>query len=117
MDSTIVLAWVGSHASRLKTFVPNRVAKIQTLSSATQWNHISGRANPADLATLAEGLPVATQFFRVLPTDALSRGCDAKTLAAFELWWSEPEPTTQIAVEIPIISADQLYSTELKTVS
>ncbi|GFQ91591.1 uncharacterized protein TNCT_228521 [Trichonephila clavata] len=34
-----------------KTFVANRVAKIQTLSSATQWHHISGSANPADLAT------------------------------------------------------------------
>ncbi|GFQ75654.1 uncharacterized protein TNCT_164001 [Trichonephila clavata] len=50
-DSTIVLSWIGSHASRWKTFVANRVAKIQTLSSATQWNHISGSANPADLAT------------------------------------------------------------------
>ncbi|GFU09752.1 integrase catalytic domain-containing protein [Trichonephila clavipes] len=50
-NSTIVLAWVGSHASRCKTFVANRVAKIQTLSSATQWHHISGSENPADLAT------------------------------------------------------------------
>ncbi|GFQ66354.1 integrase catalytic domain-containing protein [Trichonephila clavata] len=50
-ESTIVLSWIGSHASRWKTFVANRVAKIQTLSSATQWHHISGSANPADLAT------------------------------------------------------------------
>ncbi|GFR03492.1 retrovirus-related Pol polyprotein from transposon 17.6 [Trichonephila clavata] len=50
-DSTIVLSWIGSHASRWKTFIANRVAKIQTLSSATQWHHISGSANPADLAT------------------------------------------------------------------
>ncbi|GFQ64512.1 integrase catalytic domain-containing protein [Trichonephila clavata] len=49
--STIVLSWIGSHASQWKTFVANRVAKIQTLSSATQWHHISGSANPADLAT------------------------------------------------------------------
>ncbi|GFY33090.1 gag-pol protein [Trichonephila clavipes] len=48
-DSTIVLAWVESHASQWKTFIANRVAKIQTLSSATQWHHISGSANPADL--------------------------------------------------------------------
>ncbi|GFU74160.1 hypothetical protein TNCV_1642841 [Trichonephila clavipes] len=53
MDSTIVLTWVGSHDSRWKTFVSNRVAKIQTLSSATRWhhNHIRISANPADLAT------------------------------------------------------------------
>ncbi|GIX74225.1 hypothetical protein CDAR_236581 [Caerostris darwini] len=50
-DSTIVLAWIGSHASRWKTFVANRVAKIQTLSSPTQWQHVSGNENPADLAT------------------------------------------------------------------
>ncbi|GIY05446.1 reverse transcriptase [Caerostris darwini] len=49
-DSTIVLAWIGSHASRWKTFMSNRVAKIQTLSS-TQWHHVSGNENPADLAT------------------------------------------------------------------
>ncbi|GIX99514.1 uncharacterized protein LOC107944776 [Caerostris darwini] len=50
-DSTIVLDWIGSHASRWKTFVANRVAKIQTLSSPTQWHHVSGNENPADLAT------------------------------------------------------------------
>ncbi|GFQ67374.1 uncharacterized protein TNCT_718081 [Trichonephila clavata] len=50
-DSTIVLSWIGSYPSRWKTFVANRVAKIQTLSSATQWHHISGSANFADLAT------------------------------------------------------------------
>ncbi|GFR15399.1 pro-Pol polyprotein [Trichonephila clavata] len=50
-DSTIVLSWIGSHASQWKTFVANRMAKIQTLSSATQWHHISGSTNPADLAT------------------------------------------------------------------
>ncbi|GIY25713.1 uncharacterized protein CDAR_263721 [Caerostris darwini] len=50
-DFTIVLAWIGSHASRWKTFVANRVAKIQTLSSPTQWHHVSGKENPADIAT------------------------------------------------------------------
>jgi len=50
-DSTIVLAWIGSPASRWKTFVANRVAKIQELSSASQWHHVSGTENPADLAT------------------------------------------------------------------
>ncbi|GFX68999.1 integrase catalytic domain-containing protein [Trichonephila clavipes] len=50
MDSTIVLAWIESHANRWKTLVGNRVAKIQ-MSSATQWHHISGSVNPVDLAT------------------------------------------------------------------
>ncbi|GIX73721.1 endonuclease [Caerostris darwini] len=50
-DSTIVLAWIGSHASRWKTFVANRVAKIRTWSSPTQWHQVSGNENLADLAT------------------------------------------------------------------
>ncbi|GFY75675.1 integrase catalytic domain-containing protein [Trichonephila inaurata madagascariensis] len=49
--STIILAWIGCHASQWKAFVANRVAKIQTLSYATQWHHTRGSANPADLAT------------------------------------------------------------------
>ncbi|GFW73674.1 integrase catalytic domain-containing protein [Trichonephila clavipes] len=50
LTSSTRIVWsssIGSHASRWKTFVANRVAKIQTLSSATQWHHISGNANPA----------------------------------------------------------------------
>lgn len=50
-DSTIVLAWIGSHSSRWKTFVANRISKIQNLSSPTQWHHVPGNLNPADLAT------------------------------------------------------------------
>ena len=50
-DSTIVLSWIRSCASRWKTFVANRVAKIQVLSSPTQWHNVCGDRNPADLAT------------------------------------------------------------------
>ncbi|GIY71759.1 DUF1758 domain-containing protein [Caerostris darwini] len=57
-DCTIVLAWIGSHASRWKTFVTNRGAKIQTLSSPTQWHQVSGNENPADLA--ARGVSSST---------------------------------------------------------
>ncbi|GFX15119.1 integrase catalytic domain-containing protein [Trichonephila clavipes] len=51
IDNDDTVKTLGSHASQWKTFVANRVAKIQTLSYANQWHHISGRANPADLAT------------------------------------------------------------------
>ncbi|GIY25166.1 reverse transcriptase [Caerostris darwini] len=50
-DSIILFAWIGSHSSQWKTFVPNRVGKIQTLSSPTLWHSASGNENPADLAT------------------------------------------------------------------
>ncbi|XP_071043382.1 uncharacterized protein [Parasteatoda tepidariorum] len=59
-DSTIVLSWLGSPSSRWKTFVANRVAKIQSLSSPNQWHHISGDTNPADIATC--GVSSSTLF-------------------------------------------------------
>ncbi|GFR13869.1 integrase_H2C2 domain-containing protein, partial [Trichonephila clavata] len=99
--SSIALSWINTSPHLLKTFVANRVSQIQQLSKDFQWRHISSECNPAD---------------------ALSRGLDAKTLAACEIWWSGPgsstlDISTQDAVEIPIISSDKLYCAELKTVS
>ncbi|XP_054708437.1 uncharacterized protein LOC129218237 [Uloborus diversus] len=50
-DSNIVLSWLASHSSKWKTFVANRVAKIQNLSSPTQWFFVSSELNPADHAS------------------------------------------------------------------
>ncbi|GIX85171.1 uncharacterized protein LOC103569155 [Caerostris darwini] len=51
-DSTIVLAWIGSHGNRWKTFAANRVAKTRLWSSLTQWHHVNGNENPGrNLAT------------------------------------------------------------------
>ncbi|GFQ77818.1 integrase_H2C2 domain-containing protein [Trichonephila clavata] len=64
-DSSIALSWINTSPHLLKTFVANRVSQIQQLSKDFQWRHIPSECNPAD---------------------ALSRGLDAKTLAACELW-------------------------------
>ncbi|GBN52766.1 hypothetical protein AVEN_10892-1, partial [Araneus ventricosus] len=69
-DSTIVLAWLNMQPHMLKTFVSNRVAKIQSLCSNSQWRHVSSKCNPADV---------------------LSRGADAKDLRDNDLWWQGPE--------------------------
>ncbi|KAG1656302.1 Tubby [Nymphon striatum] len=51
-DSKVVLAWIQSDSSRCwATFVANRVSEIQTFSKPSQWRHVSGRENPADLAS------------------------------------------------------------------
>ncbi|GFW63761.1 integrase catalytic domain-containing protein [Trichonephila clavipes] len=50
-DSTIALAWLNSPANRLKTFVANRVAKVQELTEGFQWNHVPSVLNPADLVS------------------------------------------------------------------
>ncbi|GFT04838.1 integrase catalytic domain-containing protein [Trichonephila clavipes] len=50
-DSTIALAWLNTPANRLKTFVANRVAKVQELIEGFQWNHVPSVLNPADLVS------------------------------------------------------------------
>lgn len=48
-DSTIVISWIHMFPSTLKTFVANRVSKIQRLTSPIKWYHVSSDQNPADI--------------------------------------------------------------------
>ena len=68
-DSMITLTWIQGCPSKWKTFVANRVAKIQELVLLTSWNHVSGVENPADLA---------------------SRGISSADLLKSKLWWHGP---------------------------
>ncbi|GFR27970.1 integrase_H2C2 domain-containing protein [Trichonephila clavata] len=67
IDTSISLSWINISPHLLKTFDANRVSQIQQLSKDFQRRHISSECNFAD---------------------TLSRGLDAKTLAA-----CEPEPS------------------------
>lgn len=69
-DSTIVIAWIHKESRDLKTFVANRIAKIQELTCAEQWHHILSEQNPADL---------------------VSRGMRPAELCNNSLWWYGPE--------------------------
>ena len=68
-DSTIVLGWLKQPPNRLKTFVSNRVAQIQELTSNDTWRHVSSKNNPADI---------------------LSRGIMPNELKTSQLWWHGP---------------------------
>ncbi|XP_076660965.1 uncharacterized protein LOC143364560 [Halictus rubicundus] len=48
-DSTIVLHWLQTSPSTLKTFVANRVSEIQIRSNIVDWRHVSTLDNLADL--------------------------------------------------------------------
>ncbi|GFY20925.1 uncharacterized protein TNCV_3989691 [Trichonephila clavipes] len=54
----------------LKTFVQNRIVKIQDLFPVRQWRHVPSNQNPANL---------------------ISRGVDPDKLLNQELWWNGPE--------------------------
>lgn len=47
-DATIVLHWLKTSPHLLKTYVANRVAKIQELTESFKWHHVSTEENPAD---------------------------------------------------------------------
>lgn len=68
-DSTIALQWIQAFSSRWKTFVANRVSEIQGLVGNSNWHHVDGKHNPADL---------------------LTRGLDPVDLQNSSLWWNGP---------------------------
>ena len=52
-DSTTVLQWIHSCHRKQQVFVANRVAEILDTTNVSQWNHVSGIKNPADIGTRA----------------------------------------------------------------
>ncbi|GFS51994.1 integrase catalytic domain-containing protein [Trichonephila clavipes] len=80
-------------ANRLKTFVANRVAKVQELTEGFQWNHVPSVLNPAGL-----------------------RPCDLPNL---RLWWHGPQFLEKGKLSSEETSLSPVkgceYSKELKT--
>ncbi|GFW80506.1 integrase catalytic domain-containing protein [Trichonephila clavipes] len=85
-DSLIVLSWIRKESYQLKTFVANRIATIQEMTSSEQWRYVATEDNPADF---------------------VSRGMDSLKLKTCELWWNGPKflmsnqyPQRQIPVAV-----------------
>ena len=68
-DSAIVLSWMNTPSSRLKSYVSNRVTDAISMVPANQWHYVATLHNPADLA---------------------SRGALPQELVNSVLWWSGP---------------------------
>ncbi|XP_011631066.1 uncharacterized protein LOC105423115 [Pogonomyrmex barbatus] len=68
-DSSVVLTWIAGEPSRQKTFVDNRVSKIQSILPSSHWGHVAGTENPADL---------------------ISRGINFDNFHSNSLWWTGP---------------------------
>ncbi|XP_065091635.1 uncharacterized protein LOC135712614 [Ochlerotatus camptorhynchus] len=88
-DSSTVLQWLRASPNRWKTFVANRVSKIQTTTDINHWRHIAGLENPAD--DISRGLN---------PTDILHR----------YRWWHGPPWLSQTRDLWPRTIIDQEYS-------
>ncbi|UYV79990.1 hypothetical protein LAZ67_18001335 [Cordylochernes scorpioides] len=95
-ESKIVLAWITSESKKWQIFVANRVAKIQDLTAAHSWQFISGKQNPADLAT---------------------RGILPSCLINSKLWWHGPVWLTLDGSEnIPSFTIDPSMGLEERSV-
>jgi len=91
-DSTVVLGWLKSQTSRLKTYVANRVNQILEITDAEQWRHVRTDENPADI---------------------LSRGVTPSELQDKVLWWNGPhwlaeDESQWVQYTIPLIPEDQI---------
>ncbi|KAG8196284.1 hypothetical protein JTE90_023838 [Oedothorax gibbosus] len=96
-DSTIALAWLKTPANRLKTFIGNRVSKVQRLTEGCQWCHVPSTLNPADI---------------------ISRVLEPAGLPNSYLWWNGPPfiregKLSSGTPELPV-ETDSEYSRELK---
>ncbi|XP_055542571.1 uncharacterized protein LOC129728179 [Wyeomyia smithii] len=69
-DSTVTIQWLQAPSRTWKTFVANRVSKIQTLTHGYRWTYIPGKDNPADLVSrgMAVGEFVSSELWKYGPT-------------------------------------------------
>ncbi|GFY25818.1 integrase catalytic domain-containing protein [Trichonephila clavipes] len=75
----IVLVWLRKEPMDLKTFVQNRVAKIQELYHNQLWRHVPSDQNPADL---------------------VCRGVDPDKLLQQNLWFNGPTFLSAVHIEL-----------------
>ncbi|XP_055932829.1 uncharacterized protein LOC129962854 [Argiope bruennichi] len=68
-DSTVVLAWIKTPLTLLKTFVANRVTRIQEYTKNFQWHYANTAENPEDL---------------------ISRGAFPSKIQQLDIWWNGP---------------------------
>lgn len=85
-DSSVVLAWLNTCPSKLKTYVANRVAAIQELTNSSSWRHVPTAHNPADLA---------------------SRGVDPQHVQSATVWWHGPSFLLEPEEKWPLLSKDK----------
>ncbi|GFU14669.1 uncharacterized protein NPIL_406261 [Nephila pilipes] len=67
-DSMIFLSLIIKEPYQLKTFVANRIAAIQELTTSDKWNYVPSEDKPEDF---------------------VSKGMDPSKMKSCELWWDD----------------------------
>ena len=92
-DSTIVLAYIKNTSTRYQVFVANRVSFILDRTSASQWHHISGKENPADLLTRGVVVSQLTEVWTCGPSFLKTHKSEWRNheIMCFDLPLGDPE--------------------------
>lgn len=96
-DSTITLHWIRTAPHTLKTFVANRVAKIQDSTNKCDWRHIISSDNPADCLSRGQlpGEFITNRLWLNGPTWLSEPSAN---------WPSTPIPDIAITEQRPVVS-------------
>lgn len=81
-DSKVVLGWINANPKRYKTFIANKICKINKVTDKRNWFHVSSENNPADCA---------------------SRGIFPSELKNHPLWWNGPSFLTDKSFVYPTV--------------
>ena len=79
-DSTVVFSWLAQSPEKWKTFVRNRISKVQDTLPGPCWRHLPTRENPADCA---------------------SRVMMGNEIESKSLWWNGPSWLSQNKKKLP----------------
>ena len=90
-DSQVVLKYINSESRRYQTFVANRIAEIHESSHPSQWRHVPGHQNPADVC---------------------SRGASAAQLRADVVWRTGPDFLSKGPEEWPSQEEEQTLNSD-----
>ncbi|XP_045471473.1 uncharacterized protein LOC123678479 isoform X1 [Harmonia axyridis] len=80
-DSLVTYHWIQGSPNKWKTFIANRVSKIQTLTHINDWHHVRSKENPADL---------------------ISRGAIVSDLTRTNFWFHGPHWLKRNSDEYPL---------------
>jgi hypothetical protein len=97
VDSEIVLKYIKNETRRFHVFVGNRVSVIRDLTKPSQWKHVLGSENPADLLT-------REQSVHSLDHDKWFHG--PKFLHTFKSDWEEMKYDVSLSSDDPEVKSD-----------
>jgi len=102
-DSEIVLSYICNETKRFQTFVGNRIGTIRQFSQPSQWHHVRGSDNPADI--ISRGSYVESDQLWLRGPDFLKFHRSDWKMSSCNISLAEDDPEIKQASKISPITA------------